>query len=120
MVQKNTYTKRDLLVKEAKSHLNTPYEFNASGQASFDSSNFVKYVYKKALNITIPKTVYDQMKIGVPISRADLLPGDLVFAFKGTHVSIYIGRNQIIHCPYIGKKVEISNMSDFYSARRLI
>ena len=66
-----------------------------------------------------------QFNYGVPVSRDQLEPGDLVFFDGLGHVGIYIGGGQFIHAPHTGDVVKISSLSDswyaatFVGARRL-
>lgn len=120
MLQKSITAKQSLILNEAKRHLGVPYEYGAPGPTAFDSSYFVRYVYKKSLGLSLPKSSYDQLKIGLPINKNNILPGDLIFSLNGKHVSIYCGENQVIHAPCKGRKVSIAPLFDFYTARRLI
>jgi peptidoglycan DL-endopeptidase CwlO len=63
--------------------------------------------------------------MGVPVSRSDLQPGDLVFFDGLGHVGIYIGGGQFIHAPHTGTVVQISSLSGWYAdayvgARRIL
>jgi peptidoglycan DL-endopeptidase CwlO len=53
--------------------------------------------------------------VGVPVSRSDLQPGDLVFFDGLGHVGIYIGGNSFIHAPHTGDVVRISSISGWYA-----
>ena len=54
--------------------------------------------------------------MGVPVSRSDLQPGDLVFFDGLGHMGIYIGGGQFIHAPHTGDVVKISSLSDSWYA----
>lgn len=96
----------------------------------FDSSGFIGYVYKEN-GISLPRVSFDIYDKGKPISKDELLPGDLIF-FEGyrpgpSHGTLYIGNNKIIHSPTEGKTVSISTITDtnywgkqFYGAIRYI
>lgn len=114
-------TKRKAIVNEAESLIGSPYTFGENGPNSFDCAGFVQYVYKKSININIPKTLIEQLQFGDKINLlSSLLPGDLVFLSNGTHVGIYIGNNEFIHAPYYGQRVKSSSVIDFYCGRRYI
>ena len=60
------------------------------------------------------------MGVGTPVSYDQLQPGDLVFTYGGDHVGIYVGGGQYIHAPQPGDSVKVSNITSFYSARRVL
>src|SRR5512139_678096 len=45
----------------------------------FDCSGLVAHVYREAWGIQLPPDTRGQSKAGVPVSLAELVPGDLVF-----------------------------------------
>ena len=60
--------------------------------------------------------------VGVPVRKADLQPGDLVFFYKPiSHVGIYIGNGKIVHASRKGQPVKVSDMSRmrFTAGRRV-
>jgi Cell wall-associated hydrolases (invasion-associated proteins) len=64
-----------------------------------DCSGFTQKVFGK-LGVSLPRTAAEQATVGVPVSQANLQPGDLVFfttyAPGITHVGIYVGNNRMI------------------------
>jgi cell wall-associated NlpC family hydrolase len=108
----------------AMQYLGTPYVYGGSSPSGFDCSGFVMYVYSR-VGVSLPRVVSAQYTAGVPVSRSDLQPGDLVFFNSLGHVGIYIGGNQFIHSPHTGDVVKISAMTGYYSsgyvgARRIL
>lgn len=91
-------------------------------ETGFDCSGFVRYVFRNAVNLTLPPTARAISQIGKRVKKDDLQPGDLVFfntlktAFS--HVGIYIGDNKFIHAPRTGSTVQIENMQASYWASR--
>lgn len=87
-----------------------------------DCSGFTQYVYKKAANISIGRTTNDQVKKGTKVYKSQLKIGDLVM-FKDTydsgytygvsHVGIYIGQNNFIHCSK-SKGVTINGLNESF------
>ncbi len=61
---------------------------------------------------------HEFIKQGTQVSKNNLLVGDLVF-INTIHMGIYIGNNKIIHAPKAGDVVKISEITSFYTARRL-
>ncbi|MFG1808877.1 NlpC/P60 family protein [Streptomyces sp. NPDC049040] len=98
-----------------------PYVYGATGPGSYDCSGLTQAAYRAA-GVKIGRTTYDQAKEGVPVSKADLQPGDLVFFYSGlSHVGIYLGNGQIVHAPHTGAFVEVAPLSwmPFATARRV-
>jgi cell wall-associated NlpC family hydrolase len=82
------------------------------------------YVYVQ-LGVSLPHYAASQYNYGVPVSRDQLEPGDLVFFDGLGHNGIFIGNGQFIHAPHTGDVVKISSLSDpwygenWVGARRL-
>ncbi len=82
------------------------------------------YVYDQ-VGVSLPHNAAMQYGYGVPVSRGDLQPGDLVFFHGLGHMGMYIGGNQFIHAPHTGDVVKISDLSGWYDqtwvgARRIL
>ena len=107
------------IVDYAYEFLGKPYVYGATGPNSFDCSGFTQYVFKNAAGINLSRTTYTQINEGVPVSRENLQPGDLIFTHAG-HVGIYVGNNQFIHAPRTGDVVKVSSVYKFYAARRIV
>lgn len=110
-------------VQLAKSKLGCRYVWGATGPNTFDCSGLMYWVAKQ-LGKSIPRTSKEQSRSGTPVSKANLLPGDLVFFANKNgvhHVGMFIGNNEFIHSPQTGDVVKISKLSsrkDYYCARR--
>jgi cell wall-associated NlpC family hydrolase len=76
---------------------------------------FTMYVYAQ-IGISLPHYTGSQYAMGVPVSRSDLQPGDLVFFDGLGHEGLYIGGNQFIHAPHTGDVVKISSISGWYAS----
>ena len=111
------------IVDKAMEYLGVPYVWGGSSPSGFDCSGFTQYVMR-ACGYTIARGASGQLENGVWVSYSDLQPGDLVF-FNNTyttdlpasHVGIYIGNGQFIHC---NDGVEIDNLSNQYYATRYV
>ena len=95
---------------------NTPYE-------GLDCSGFMVYVFKKSMNIDLPRTAAAMAKVGSVVPRTQLRQGDLVFfntrrGVINSHVGMYIGDGKFIHSPRTGKNIEISSLSAKYWSTR--
>ena len=73
--------KRNAIVKLAKKEIGKPYVWGAAGPYAFDCSGLTSYVYKNAINKTLPRTTYGQITLGktVSVSTKTLKKGDLLF-----------------------------------------
>lgn len=107
------------IVDYAYQFLGTPYQWGGTTPSGFDCSGFTQYVFKNAAGVSLPRTTYDQINVGVAVSYDDLQPGDLVFPHTG-HVGIYVGNGQMIHAPSTGDVVKVSSVYKFYTARRVL
>lgn len=116
------------IVATAKTCLGVPYKWGGESMSGFDCSGLVQYVYQKH-GITLGRTVKKQYEGITPISKSQLLPGDLVF-FQNTyttglsHVGIYIGNGEFIHASSDGVMTsKLSNSywsSHYYGAGRIL
>ncbi|WP_303816594.1 NlpC/P60 family protein [Selenomonas ruminantium] len=88
------------IIDLAQQFLGVPYVWGGSSPNGFDCSGFVQYVFAQK-GIHLPRTADIQATAGRPVSKSELMPGDLVF-FAGdyvniSHVGIYVGNGQMIH-----------------------
>ena len=102
------------VVAIAMQYLGIPYVWGgASPSQGFDCSGLTMYVYAQ-IGISLPHHAATQYTLGVPVSKDQLQPGDLVF-FRGLgHMGMYIGGGNFIHAPHTGDVVKISPLSDPY------
>jgi cell wall-associated NlpC family hydrolase len=100
----------------AMQYLGVPYVWGGASPATgFDCSGFVMYVFAQ-IGVALPHHAAAQYGYGVPVSRDQLQPGDLVF-FNGLgHMGMYIGGGQFIHAPHTGDVVKISSLYDSWYA----
>ncbi len=106
------------VVALAKEQVGKPYVWGATGPDKFDCSGLVQYVYQHAAGINLPRTTYDQVKVGQTVPLDQLQAGDLVFWGSETapyHVAIYIGNNQYVNSATPDQGTILQNMSSYYT-----
>lgn len=127
----SVFTQSQRLIEEAYGLLGLRYRYGGTSPTTgMDCSGLVQYVFRQALNISLPRTAAEQSRVGKPIAITDLQAGDLVFfntmRRSFSHVGIYIGAGQFIHAPRSGKRIQITSLSNSYfnarfqGARRII
>jgi peptidoglycan DL-endopeptidase CwlO len=112
---------RATAVDHALGKIGSPYRYGATGPNAFDCSGLVSWAFKKA-GVSLPRTSRAMSRVGTPVSRDQLRPGDLVFFYKPvSHVGIYLGDGKIVHASSRKSPVKISDMGrmKFNSARRI-
>ena len=120
-------TKASQIIAYAKQYIGTPYVYGGTSLTSgVDCSGFTYSIFKNN-GITINRSSRDQYSNGTAVnSKAELLPGDLVFFNTGgnssiSHVGMYIGNGQYIHSTDGGNRgVCISNLNEGYSANNYV
>lgn len=115
------------LLNRANSLIGVPYLWGGTTPKGFDCSGFVGYVFK-ASGISLPRTSFEMYKVGTPVKRDELKPGDLVFFSTYTDgasdVRIYIGGNRTIGASSGG--VDVRSLSEsywdkhYFGARRVL
>lgn len=122
----------EAMLHEAEKFLGYPYVWGGSSPStSFDCSGYVSWVINHSgVGNVGRQTAQGLYNLCTPITRAEMQPGDLVF-FTGTystanpvtHVGIYVGGEQMVHC---GCPISYANIdknkywaSHFYSGGRL-
>jgi peptidoglycan DL-endopeptidase CwlO len=113
------------VVGVALSFQGTPYVWGGASPGGFDCSGLVMYAYAQ-VGVSLPHSSYAQYGMGVPVSRDQLEPGDLVFFDGLGHVGIYIGGGMFVHAPHTGTVVQVSSLgegwyaSTYVGARRIL
>jgi cell wall-associated NlpC family hydrolase len=123
---------KNSIVENAKQHLGERYVWGGTKPNAFDCSGYVKYLYEKE-GISIPRTAYQQSKVGEYVERDELEKGDLLFFLTDkkrnipiTHVGLYLGDDKFIHAASKKDGVIISSLSKsrynkiYVKAKRII
>lgn len=110
-------SKAAAVVALAKEQVGKPYVWGAEGPDTFDCSGLVQYIYQHAAGVSMPRTTYDQVKVGQTVPLDQLQAGDLVFWGSETapyHVAIYIGNNQYVNAATPEQGTILQTMSSYY------
>ncbi|MFG3671852.1 C40 family peptidase [[Kitasatospora] papulosa] len=98
-------SKAEKVLAFARAQIGKPYVWGATGPSSYDCSGLTQAAWKAA-GVGLPRTTWDQVKVGTRVSTANLRPGDLVFFYDDiSHVGIYKGGGMMIHAPKPGANV---------------
>ncbi|OBJ73831.1 C40 family peptidase [Mycobacterium sp. 1274756.6] len=103
-------------VRAALSRLGRPYVWGATGPDSFDCSGLVQWAYARA-GVGLDRTTYQQLADGVPVPRAQVRAGDLVFPHPG-HVQLAIGHDRVVEASHPGAPVRIAPLGAHVQIRR--
>ena len=112
------------VVNTANRFKGTKYVWGGSSRSGFDCSGFTRYVLRNSTGRSLPHSSSAQFSKGVPVSKADLKPGDLVFFStykKGpSHVGIYVGNGKFVHASNPGSTVKATSMNSSYYKDRFV
>lgn len=116
---------RNELVRTAHSFIGIPYKWGGeSRREGFDCSGLTMTVYQ--LNgLELPRTSRQQWQTGKPVTRRNLLKGDLVFFATGggrrvSHVGIYTGDGRFIHAPRRGQTIRTASLANSYYSKHYL
>jgi cell wall-associated NlpC family hydrolase len=102
--------------------LGQPYRRGGTGPGGFDCSGLVAYAGRQ-VGLKFPRTAREQQRGGVPVARAALEPGDLVFMrLRGRqhHVGIMIDGVHFVHAPSSGGRVRVDSLDSKPYASRIL
>lgn len=110
------------IVDYAMGFVGYPYVYGGSSPKGFDCSGFTSYVYRH-FGYKLNRSAAGQLDNGIPVSKSELQPGDLVMFKRGSskkrasHVGLYIGGGKFVHASTAKVGVIVSSMnSDYYTA----
>ena len=111
------------LISNALQYIGTPYVFGGNSlYYGIDCSAYTQQIYA-SVGINLPRTADYQFEVGIPVSRAELLPGDEVFfttyTYGASHCGIYLGDSNFIHASS-SRGVTISSLHESYYNSRYI
>ncbi len=115
--------RRDSFLLEVVNYLGVRYLYGGSTKKGLDCSAFTCQVYKNAASKLLPRSTFEQFKIGDRIKKDELQFGDLVF-FNTTgrtpsHVGIYIEDGIFAHASVVDG-VTLSSLESTYYKKRFV
>ena len=118
-------TKREKILFEIVNYLDSPYLYGGNTKSGIDCSAFTSNVFKKAIDLQLPRVASQQFIDGQEVPSFNQLTfGDLVFfntsksSFPG-HVGIYLGNDLFAHAS-VSHGVTISNIKDKYYKEKYV
>jgi cell wall-associated NlpC family hydrolase len=112
------------VVAYARHQVGVAYSWGGtSPRTGFDCSGLVYAAYR-SIGWKIPRSSWDQLRVGRPVRFARLRPGDLLFTEGGGHVQLVISKRTAISAPQTGERVRYVPLArlrpQFAGARRLL
>jgi cell wall-associated NlpC family hydrolase len=111
------------VVAYARRQVGVPYSWGGTSPAGFDCSGLVYAAYR-SIGRAIPRSSWDQLRVGLRVRFARLRPGDLLFTEGGGHVQIVVSKKAAISAPQTGERVRYVPLAqlrpEFAGARRLL
>ncbi|MDR3348279.1 MAG: C40 family peptidase [Acidaminococcales bacterium] len=111
------------IVVHASSFLGAPYVWGGVTPAGFDCSGFIYYLFGQ-YGVAMPRMADGQFHVGVPVERANVQAGDLVFFSTyepgPSHVGIYMGDGNFIHASSAAGQITITSMQKAYYVERYL
>lgn len=109
------------IAEDALGYMGTPYRRGGMDAGGMDCSGLVGRVYLDR-GYPLPRTAEEIARIGVPVDRDGLVPGDIVVfttaGDKPSHVGIYLGAGLFVHAPGAGDRVRVSDLATEYFSTR--
>jgi cell wall-associated NlpC family hydrolase len=96
------------------------YRLGGSDYRGVDCSGLVQAIFKEAFQIDLPRSSKEQIKLGDPVPKDEIQPGDLVyFIDRGrSHVGVAVNKKEFVHATR-KKGVIISSLDKYWSPRLL-
>jgi peptidoglycan DL-endopeptidase CwlO len=112
------------VVTYARDQVGVAYSWGGTSRATgFDCSGLVYAAYR-SIGWRIPRSSWEQLRVGERIQFARLRPGDLLFTEGGGHVQLVVSNTAAISAPQTGERVRYVPLAqlrpEFAGARRLL
>jgi len=100
-----------IALRFALKQIGKPYYFGAAGLMRWDCSGLTMVAFARA-GVSLPHSSQEQLHYGRRVSLGSLLPGDLIFFYRGvSHVGIYLGKGLIVDAPHPGRNVQVDSIN---------
>jgi peptidoglycan DL-endopeptidase CwlO len=112
------------VVGYARHQVGVAYNYGGSSpRTGFDCSGLVYAAYR-SIGWKIPRSSWDQRRVGLRVRFAQLRPGDLLFTEGGGHVQLVVSKRAAISAPQTGERVRYVPLAqlrpEFAGARRVL
>src|SRR5438067_799057 len=112
------------VVGYARHQVGVAYSYGGtSPRTGFDCSGLVYAAYR-SIGWKLPRSSWDQLRVGRPVRFARLRPGDLLFTAGGGHVQLVVSKRAAVSAPQTGERVRYVPLEqlrpEFAGARRVL
>ncbi len=110
------------VVELAERYLGAPYRSGGTTANGVDCSGLTFAVFRE-VGVKLPRSSDDQARVGDPVPREELAPGDLIFfgsRSNVSHVGIYAGDGEFIHASTRSRSVRFDRLDTKYFANRYL
>lgn len=112
------------VVAYARDQIGIAYHWGGTSPTTgFDCSGLVYAAYR-SIGLKLPRSSWDQRRVGLAVGFARVRPGDLLFTEGGGHVQLVVSRSAAISAPQTGERVRYVPLAQlrpaFAGARRVL
>lgn len=108
----------DIVLDQYEDWRGVRYRLGGTDYRGIDCSALVQAVFKDAFEMDLPRTSSEQAKLGQPVPRDQIQPGDLLyFIDRGRrHVGVAVNEREFLHASR-KKGVTLSKFDDYWNPR---
>ena len=108
----------DILMEQYGKWKGVSYKFGGTSRAGVDCSGLMLVVFRDAFDIDLPRTSIEQSRIGQPVPREAMRPGDLLFFSdrKTDHIGVAVDGNRFLQAS-TSVGVTISDLDTYWGVR---
>src|SRR5205823_13997401 len=112
------------VVAFASRPIGVPYGWGGTSRATGFGCSGLVYAAYRSIGLAVPRSSWDQLRVGRPVRFARLRPGDLLFTAGGGHVQLVVSKRTAISAPQTGERVRYVPLAqlrpEFAGARRVL